>query len=191
MNNEFKFRHIKRLWYLEDGVIFTRWGNKPVVFSGKNREGHRFAIIKVNGKPRSVYIHDAIFMLFHNRPIVEGNHIHHIDGNHQNNTINNLIELTPKQHKRIHRYQCQDPMRGIRLGEGTWQFKWMDDNGRSRSRCFHGINEAMEFRAEIEEPRRQELRALGLNCKRSGNRLTCAELRRLNKRDYLRYRCFH
>ncbi|MFP1484028.1 hypothetical protein ACLB1S_22195 [Escherichia coli] len=36
-------------------------------------------------------------------------------------------------------------------------------------RRFPGINEAMIFRAEIEEPRRAELRALGLNCKRSGS----------------------
>lgn len=28
MNNEIKFQHIKRLWYLEDGVIKTRHGNR-------------------------------------------------------------------------------------------------------------------------------------------------------------------
>lgn len=190
MNNE-KFNHIKRLWYLKDGVIYTRYGDKPVSFSSKVRTGRRFQRIEVNGKAFSVRIHEAVFMLHHNRAIAEGKEIHHIDGNYENNAIENLIELTPKQHRRIHMYQCDDPLRGIYLYQGAWKFRWQDDNGRHRARCFHGINEAMAFRDEIERPRRQELRALGLNCKRAGNRLTSAVIRKLNKRDRLGYRCRH
>lgn len=167
MNSKIKFEFIKRLWYLKDGVIFTRWGNKPVAFSSKNKDGYRHMNIKVNEKWHSILIHEAVFVLFHDRPIAEGKEIHHIDGDHENNAIDNLTELTRRQHRRIHRYQCNDPMRGISLNSGAWLFKWMD-NGRQRARRFHEINEAMTFRAEIEEPRRQELRALGLNCKRVG-----------------------
>lgn len=32
MNNELKFQHIKRLWYLEGSVIKTRHGNRPIKF---------------------------------------------------------------------------------------------------------------------------------------------------------------
>ncbi|MGX7750452.1 HNH endonuclease, partial [Escherichia coli] len=78
----------------------------------------------------------------------------------------NLVELTKTQHKRIHKYQTNDPMRGIYLQQGAWCFRWLDDNGRLLGRSFHEINEAMAFRDEIERPRRQELRALGLQCKR-------------------------
>ncbi|MFN1928926.1 HNH endonuclease [Escherichia coli] len=191
MNNELKFQHIKRLWYLKDGLIFTRWGNKPVAFSGKGKNPRRFAVIKVNGKNHSVYIHEAVFVLFHDRPIAKGKEIHHIDENYENNSPYNLIELTPKQHRRIHQYQCDDPLRGIYLDKGAWRFRWRDENGRHRARQFHGINEAMAFRDEIEHPRRQELRALGLNCKRAGNRLTSATMRQINKRDRLIYRCRH
>lgn len=166
MNNKIKFNHIKRLWFLKDGVIFTRWGNKPVAFSCIDRDGRRVANIKVNDKFHKVRIYEAIFMLHHNRAIAKGKEIHHIDGNYENNAIENLIELTDKQHRRIHQYQCDDPLRGIILDQGTWRFQWLDDNGRQRGRRFHSINEAMAFRAEIERPRRQELRALGLNCKR-------------------------
>lgn len=189
MSNVIKFDHIKRLWYLKNGVVFTRWGNKPVAFSSRVN-GRRFAQATINGKSYSIYIHEAVFALYHNRPIAEGNEIHHRDGNPANNAIDNLIELTPTQHKRIHKYQCDDPMRGISLYKGAWRFQWNDDNGR-HSRCFHEINEAMKFRAEIEHPRRQELRALGLNCKRAGNRLTSATMRQINKRDRLSYRCRH
>ncbi|EON5138992.1 HNH endonuclease signature motif containing protein [Escherichia coli] len=191
MNNEIKFQYIKRHWYLEGGVIYTKRGNKPMSFASKTTNGYRFQDIRVNGKRRVVCIHEAIFMLFHDRPIAEGKEIHHIDGDKQNNAINNLIELTPKQHNRIHQYQCDDPMRGIYLEQGFWRFYWRDNNGKQHNRSFHGINEAMTFRAEIEEPRRQELHALGLNCKRAGNRLTTATMRQINKRDRLRYRCRH
>ncbi|MGO0383628.1 HNH endonuclease signature motif containing protein [Escherichia coli] len=191
MNNEIKFQHIKRMWYLKDGVIYTRYGDKPVAFASKDKGCHRFQCIKVNGKWHAVRIHEAVFMLFHDRPIAEGKEIHHRDGNPANNAIDNLIELTHKQHMRIHQYQCDDPLRGIYLDQGAWKFKWLDDNGRQRSCRFDGINEAMTFRAEIERPRRQELRALGLNCKRAGNRLTSAVMRQINKRDRLSYRCRH
>ncbi|HBE6653688.1 TPA: HNH endonuclease [Escherichia coli] len=191
MNNELKFHHIKRLWYLEGGAVYSKRTGKPKVFPSYNQIGGRHQSIKVNGKEYAVSIHEAIFMLYHNRPIAEGKHIHHIDGNERNNVISNLVELTPRQHRRIHAYQCDDPMRGIYLNQGTWIFQWVDNNGTHRTQRFQGINEAMGFRAEIEEPRRAELRALGLNCKRAGSRLTTATMRQINKRDRLRYRCRH
>ncbi|EFB3324298.1 HNH endonuclease [Escherichia coli] len=191
MNNESKFQHIKKLWYLRDGIVYSKRTGKPKTFPSKNKEGRRCQIIKVNGKHYAVFIHEAIFSLYHNRPIAEGNNIHHIDWNYENNAIENLIELTPTQHNRIHKYQCDDPLRGIYLCDRTWRFQWFDGDGERHQRRFTNINEAMEFRATIEEPRRQELRALGLNCKRSGNRLTSATMRQINKRDRLIYRCRH
>ena len=167
-NSKINFEYIKRFWYLKDGIVYSKRTGKALVFSF-NTYGRQCRNIKVNGKGHKVYIHDAIFMLHHNRPIAEGKEIHHRDWNHQNNDIENLIEITPTQHKRIHKYQTDDPMRGIILCDGLWRFQWQDDNGRQRCRRFYGINEAMTFRAEIERPRRQELRALGLNCKRVGS----------------------
>lgn len=183
MNNQIKYEHIKRLWYLRDGVIFTRWGNKPVAFSGKDKDGRRYTTISVNGKRYAVLIHEAVFMMFHDRAIAEGKEIHHADGNYENNAISNLVELTDKQHMRIHKYQTNDPLRGIFLVSGAWRFRWYDDNGHRRSRSFHGINEAMTFRAEIEEPRRQELRALGLNCKKEYRGVTASQLRKISRKQ--------
>lgn len=183
MNNELKFNHIKRLWYLQGGVVYTRYGNKPVSFSGKNKKGHRFTSIEINGKRYAVLIHNAIFMLHHDRPIAEDKEIHHIDGNPENNAPANLIELTPKQHMRIHQYQCDNPMRGIDLFQGIWRLQWYDDNGRQCRRSFQGINEAMAFRDEIEEPRRQELRTLGLNCKKEYRGVTASQLRKISRQQ--------
>ncbi|EFC1475416.1 HNH endonuclease [Escherichia coli] len=183
MNNAIKFNHIRRLWFLKDGVVFSRWGNKPVSFSGKGRGGHCYTMVGINGKRYPIFIHDAVFMLHHNRAIAEDKEIHHVDGDHENNVIDNLIELTHKQHMRIHQYQIDDPLRGIYLNRGAWEFKWYEDNGRQRARSFNGINEALAFRDEIERPRRQELRALGLNCKRAGNRQTASTLRQRNRQQ--------
>ncbi|MED9268496.1 HNH endonuclease [Escherichia coli] len=183
MNNVIKFEHIKRLWYLKDGVIFTRWGNKPVAFFFNDKDGRRSVVVRINGKSYSILIHEAVFVLFHDRPIAEGKEIHHKDGNYENNAVSNLVELTRTQHARIHKYQCDDPLRGIRLDQGAWQFQWMDDNGIHRCRRFHSVNEAMAFRAEIEEPRRQELRALGLNCRKISHGVTSSQLRKLSRQQ--------
>ncbi|MCH0661381.1 HNH endonuclease [Escherichia coli] len=169
MNNAIKFEYIKRNWELRDGIVYSKRTGKPVSFSVKDKYGRRFTVIEINRKRHAVRVYEAIFMLFHDRPIAEGKELHHKDGNHQNNDIENLIELTDKQHRRIHKFQCDDPLRGIYLEGGAWRFFWYDDNGRFRGRRFHSINDAMAFRAEIERPRRQELRALGLNCKHVGS----------------------
>lgn len=166
MNNEIKFEYIKRNWELSDGIVYSKRTGKPKTFSSKNDKGHRFQLIKVNGKKHAVYVHEVIYMLHHDRAIAEGKELHHVDGNYENNAPENLVELTRRQHMRIHQFQCDDPLRGIYLNHGAWAFRWNDDNGHQRARHFHGINEAMAFRDEIERPRRQELRALGLNCKR-------------------------
>ena len=113
MNNEIKFQHIKRLWYLKDGVIYTRWGNKEVSFLAVASCGRHYQKIKVNSKRYNVYEHEAVFMLYHDRPIADGKEIHHIDGNYLNNAIENLVELTRTQHKRIHQYQSDNPLRKI------------------------------------------------------------------------------
>ncbi len=39
MNNQIKYEYIKRLWYLQDGVIFTRWGISPLRFPVRIKTG--------------------------------------------------------------------------------------------------------------------------------------------------------
>ena len=183
MSNKIKFEYVKRNWELRDGIVYSKRTGNPVAFACKSGNCRRFAHATINGKQYCFLIHEAVFVLFHDRPVAEGKEIHHIDGNYENNAVSNLVELTRTQHKRIHKFQCEDPLRGIRLNKGAWVFRWMDDNGRQRSRRFHSINEAIAFRAEIEHPRRQELRVLGLNCKRAGNRQTASTLRQRNRQQ--------
>lgn len=164
MNKSIKFGYIKSKWYLQDGVVFSKRTHKPVTFSSTDTSGHPSRRVRVGKGWINIYIHEAVFMLLHDRPVTEGMIIHHIDGDPLNNSIDNLIELTPSQHKRIHAYMIDDPLRGIRLHPWGWEFRWVDNDGCRHSKSFRGINEAMLFREEVEEPFRQELRRLGLHC---------------------------
>ncbi len=183
MNSQIKYEYAKQHWELRGGIVYSKLTGNPVSFACKNKEGHRFVVVKVNNKMHAILIHEAVFALFHNRPIAEGKEIHHRDGDPENNAIDNLVELTKTQHRRIHKYQANDPMRGIGLHNGAWQFQWKDDNGRQHARRFHSIDDAMTFRGEIEEPRRQELRALSLNCKKEYRGVTASQLRKISRKQ--------
>lgn len=41
----------------------------------------------------------------HHGEIPEGMHIHHVDGNHENNDISNLICVSPEDHYKLHKAQ--------------------------------------------------------------------------------------
>lgn len=49
--------------------------------------------------------HRRVFKKVHGRSPKPGYHVHHIDGNHQNNDPSNLIEVSAKDHYDIHRRQ--------------------------------------------------------------------------------------
>lgn len=165
MTRQEQFEYVKSHWYLRDGIVCSLKTGKPISFPCTNRNKYYFTNVRYKGtKNNNIRLHHAVYMLYHNRPIGERMEIHHIDRNPLNNLPSNLVELTPSQHRRIHYYQCDDPMRGIFLRYGAWVFQWFDADKRLHSKSFHGINEAMKFRAEVEEPYRAELRALGLDC---------------------------
>lgn len=46
--------------------------------------------------------HRRAFIKAYGRPPKPGYHLHHIDGNYSNNSVDNLVELTPKEHYDIH-----------------------------------------------------------------------------------------
>ncbi|EMB2430634.1 HNH endonuclease [Escherichia coli] len=158
------FSYVVKHWYLKDCVIYSKRTGRAVSFPGVGNGGYLYTNVRFDGGCYKIQQHIAIYMLHHNRPVSDHKDIHHIDGNPRNNAPENLVELTRRQHMRIHAYQCDDPLRGIRFVGNVWRFSWNDNDGIGHSRDFHGINEAMKFRAEIEEPYRAELRALGLDC---------------------------
>ena len=73
---------------------------------------------------------------FNERKIPKGNHIHHIDGNHDNNDPSNLLCVTPDEHWRIHFEQgdmiclsgkfIQGASEAGKLGGSVSGYKWTD-----------------------------------------------------------------
>lgn len=164
MTNTDKFDYIINHWYLKNDVVYSREADRSVSFI-KNKRGYHTISVKVATEHyMMISEHEAVFVLHHKRPIGDGMVIHHKDHNKLNNTPDNLVELTQKQHRRIHAYQNGDPLRGITQRKGSWVFQWPDDEGKLHTKYFRKLIEAMKFRDEIEEPRRQELRDLGLDC---------------------------
>lgn len=90
----------------QDGKIFTQKGEIKPTFSGNGtrpNEQRRYEFrIQKNGERARVLVHHAVYAWF-NSEVPYGKEIHHIDGNHLNNSKNNLLALTPEEHRKEHR----------------------------------------------------------------------------------------
>jgi hypothetical protein len=61
--------------------------------------------LKVNFRKRNKgaqpYVHNLVYITFIG-PVSKGWHVHHIDGDHTNNSVENLQALHPLEHCRLH-----------------------------------------------------------------------------------------
>lgn len=74
------------------------------VLSNKNSKGGYFSVILTDGvQKRHTRIHRLVYETFAKQlPKGKGNHIHHLNGNKQDNRIENLSFNTAKEHHLIH-----------------------------------------------------------------------------------------
>lgn len=56
----------------------------------------------IDGKPAKILEHREIMSCHLGRPLKNNEHIHHIDGNPRNNSIDNLLVCSPTEHAKIH-----------------------------------------------------------------------------------------
>lgn len=78
-------------------------GNKYHRYPNARQSSHRkYYTFHDNWKKSPRLLHRDIWE-FHNGPIPEGHHIHHSDGNHNNNEISNLVCLSSAAHQVEHR----------------------------------------------------------------------------------------
>lgn len=47
-------------------------------------------------------VHRLVYEHFSGERLIDGHHIHHKDGNYLNNHIDNLMQLTPSDHYKLH-----------------------------------------------------------------------------------------
>lgn len=68
-----------------------------------NKRGYRMVVIRADGVNTKWYIHRLINLTWNKKETEDHNETHHIDGNKLNNRADNLIWVTPLQHKQLHR----------------------------------------------------------------------------------------
>ena len=70
----------------------------------KERRGYIHKIIGYRDDGTAIYrgLHRIVMEEYLGRPLLQTEHIHHIDGNRSNNDVKNLELITPKKHNNIH-----------------------------------------------------------------------------------------
>lgn len=111
--------YLKQLFDYQDGQLVRKKTGKAVVCSPT--KGQRYLRISINGKPTSLH---RIIFLHQNGYLPEC--IDHIDGNKENNNINNLREATQQQNclNSKHRVSSKSPYKNVYLQSPTKNAEW-------------------------------------------------------------------
>ena len=89
-----------------DGRVFTKRG---IITPGTNGNGYQimgFGGCKEGKRPHNIYIHQIVYAWF-NDEVPYGKTIHHKDLNRANNSLDNLVAMTPEEHRQLH-YQLRN-----------------------------------------------------------------------------------
>ena len=78
---------------------------------------------------------------FYNGKIPNGCEIHHIDGDHSNNTIENLQCLTKPEHEKIHSEMLSDEKK-------EWYRQNLEKNARPKAAEWHKSDDGREWHSE-------------------------------------------
>jgi len=88
-----------RKLHYKNGGVHPMQGKRKIVH---HHDGYDYLYIG-NGKYQSV--HRLVWISANNQEIPRGYQVHHIDGNKRNNNPDNLILLSEREHKKLHRAQ--------------------------------------------------------------------------------------
>ena len=92
-------------------------------------------------------LHRLLAETFIEKPYPEGVilHVHHIDGNKQNNNLDNLMWLTPKEHFNLPEWkELQSKVQtGLQAGEKNpmYGYQWSEEQNRKRSELMKEVYE--------------------------------------------------
>lgn len=114
------------------------FNNKKFYLSPEN--GYYEAKINTNNTRNTLRLHREVWE-FYNGKIPENYHIHHIDGNKLNNSIENLELLSPIEHAKKHS-ECTAQL---------WQrenMKIASQKGREKCKIWHASDEGKKWHSE-------------------------------------------
>lgn len=67
---------------------------------GWNKCYLKYYLVDKNGKTQQIYAQRLVWMVYGDTSLEKGSNIHHISGDSLDNRIENLVQLTPKEHKK-------------------------------------------------------------------------------------------
>lgn len=89
-----------------DGTVFTKNGAlAPRDIQGYYALG--FSGVREGAKPHNIYVHQIVYAWFKGE-VPYGKVVHHKDRNRTNNNIDNLVALTPEEHRKEHGYNIRE-----------------------------------------------------------------------------------
>lgn len=81
---------------------YMRTGKEEIVKQGTDGKGHLYVTLTKEGLPKNSFIHTLMYKTFVG-DIPRGFHIHHIDENPANNTLDNFELISAAEHNKIHK----------------------------------------------------------------------------------------
>ncbi|MBU2527697.1 MAG: HNH endonuclease [Bacteroidetes bacterium] len=82
--------------------------SKKILKPMKNKSGHLYVLVPLPRRPRKLFIHRAVLFAFIGEPNIN-QECRHLDGNPQNNNLNNLkwgTRIKQREDERIHGTRC-------------------------------------------------------------------------------------
>lgn len=135
-----------------NGFIISKRDNKPMKPS-LSPNGYLTTTVMINGKRKTIPIHSAIAKSFLGDKIVDGFVINHKDGNKQNNHLDNLEWVTPKENMQ-HAVNVINTIKSgkdsplskriIGIDKNTNETKYVFDSLSKAAKYFSTINNASE-----------------------------------------------
>lgn len=144
-------------------ALGSKWRRYP---ESANRTDREYFVRSRSGRGAE-YLHRAVWEHYRGA-IPPGHHIHHVDGNCQNNDISNLECLTPKEHAARHPTNW----------EGMHEHL---DRIRPLTKVWHASPEGIEKHREIGGLAYQNFEPMDKPCKQCGNIFTPRKIGSLDK----------
>lgn len=127
-----------------------KWEINPITGEVRDKETHEIIEPKIQENDYVRFdhrctLHRLLAETFIIKDYPEGTklHVHHIDGNKQNNSLDNLMWLTPKEHFNLPEWREMQKriQTGLQAGEKNpmYGYQWSDEQNKRRSEVMYEV----------------------------------------------------
>lgn len=132
---------------IENGKQYAEYNG--IKYWLRESQGYYYSGARAIGIKKVMMLHRMVF-INHYGEIKKGYHIHHIDGNKDNNEIENLICLSASDHEKLHTKNWSTER--LLLAR-----KHMEENMRPKANKWHGSKEGLEWHKQHYEKMKDKL----------------------------------